>query len=66
MLLRQGSELVARSGTPFAKEAGAALQNVVDRHATLTIVRSGSLLYEADLLSQVKEMFQDVLDQLNE
>ena len=42
------------------------LQNVVDRFATLTIAKSGTLLYEADLAAQVKEMFQDVLDQLNE
>ena len=42
------------------------LQNVIDRYATLTIAKSGSFLYEADLASQVKEMFQDVVDQLNE
>ena len=42
------------------------LQNVVDRYATLTVSRTGSFLYEADLAAQVKEMFQDVLDQLNE
>ena len=42
------------------------LQNVIDRYATLSVAKTGSFLYEADLAAQVKEMFQDVLDQLNE
>jgi len=42
------------------------LQNVIDRYATLTVAKTGSFLYEADLAAQVKDMFQDVLDQLNE
>ena len=42
------------------------LQNVVDRYATLTVAKTGSFLYEADLAAQVKDMFLDVLDQLNE
>ena len=31
----------------------------------LTIVRSGSYLHDADLSSSIKELFVDVLDQLN-
>ena len=31
----------------------------------LTIVRSGSYLHDADLAPSIKELFIDVLDQLN-
>ena len=41
------------------------LQNVLDRYVMLTIVRSGSYLHDADLASSIKELFIDVLDQLN-
>jgi len=41
------------------------LQNVLDRYVMLTIVRSGSHLHDADLASSLKELFTDVLDQLN-
>ena len=41
------------------------LQNVLDRYVMLTIVRFGSHLHDADLASSIKELFIDVLDQLN-
>ena len=41
------------------------LQNVLDRYVMLTIVRSGSFLHDANLASSIKDLFIDVVDQLN-
>jgi len=41
------------------------LQNVLDRYVMLSIVKAGAFLHDADLAASIKELFEDVLDQLN-
>ena len=41
------------------------LQNVLDRYVMLVIVKSGTYLHDSDLAASIKELFFDILDQLN-